>query len=225
MYIQYTWPLTTPVNILQWTELEWWCFPISPVHFPTLSILYNSCVDTNKEPHAAMPPLICNHSVGSDIKLDGLVYNFVKHILENIDALYVITSISIYPSPSWHSMPVVQSTNTKIGHILVDGVQSQWLKSTFLIFWADHVTICQRMGCSPYFAVTGTHPWHRWSHLSCATADKYVVNNWSQCLACYCLAETKIAPFHTAFQSHGCLYSGSDLLQMRTLSDCLWFQL
>ena len=55
-------------------------------------------------------------------------------------------------------MPVVQSTNTKIGHILVDGVQSQWLKSTFLIFWADHVTICQRMGCSPYFAVTGTHP-------------------------------------------------------------------
>ena len=24
--------------------------------------------------------------------------------------------------------------------------------------WADHVTVRRRMGCSPYFAITGTHP-------------------------------------------------------------------
>ena len=24
--------------------------------------------------------------------------------------------------------------------------------------WADHVTVRRRMGCSPYFTVTGTHP-------------------------------------------------------------------
>ena len=24
--------------------------------------------------------------------------------------------------------------------------------------WADCITVCQHMGCSPYFAVTGTHP-------------------------------------------------------------------
>jgi Integrase zinc binding domain/RNase H-like domain found in reverse transcriptase len=40
----------------------------------------------------------------------------------------------------------------------VDGVQSQWSKGTFSIFWADRITIRRRMGCSPYFAVTGTHP-------------------------------------------------------------------
>jgi hypothetical protein len=40
----------------------------------------------------------------------------------------------------------------------VDGVQSQWSKGTFSIFWADRITIRRHMGCSPYFAVTGTHP-------------------------------------------------------------------
>jgi hypothetical protein len=40
----------------------------------------------------------------------------------------------------------------------VDGVQSQWSKGAYSIFWADRVTIRRRMGCSPYFAVTSTHP-------------------------------------------------------------------
>jgi hypothetical protein len=40
----------------------------------------------------------------------------------------------------------------------VDGVQSQWSKAAYSIFWADHITVQRRMGCSPYFAATGTHP-------------------------------------------------------------------
>jgi len=40
----------------------------------------------------------------------------------------------------------------------VDGVQSQWSKGAYSVFWADRVTVRRRMGCSPYFAVTGTHP-------------------------------------------------------------------
>jgi hypothetical protein len=40
----------------------------------------------------------------------------------------------------------------------VDGDQAKWSRSAYSVFWADHITICQRMGCSPYFAVTGTHP-------------------------------------------------------------------
>ena len=28
----------------------------------------------------------------------------------------------------------------------------------FSVLWADRVTVRRRMGCSPYFAVTGTHP-------------------------------------------------------------------
>jgi len=40
----------------------------------------------------------------------------------------------------------------------VDGDQSKWSKGAYSVFWADRVTIRRRMGCSPYFAATGTHP-------------------------------------------------------------------
>jgi hypothetical protein len=40
----------------------------------------------------------------------------------------------------------------------VDGVQSQWSRAVYSVFWADRITIRRRMGCSPYFAATGTHP-------------------------------------------------------------------
>ena len=40
----------------------------------------------------------------------------------------------------------------------VDGDQAKWSKAAYTVFWADRITIRRRMGCSPYFAVTGTHP-------------------------------------------------------------------
>ena len=39
-----------------------------------------------------------------------------------------------------------------------DGDQSKWHSVVTSVMWADCVTVCQCMGCSPYFAVTGTHP-------------------------------------------------------------------
>ena len=39
-----------------------------------------------------------------------------------------------------------------------DGDQSKWSSSAYSVFWAERVTVCRRMGCSPYFATTGTHP-------------------------------------------------------------------
>ena len=36
--------------------------------------------------------------------------------------------------------------------------QSEWHLVVTSVMWADCVTVCQCMGCSPYFAVTGTHP-------------------------------------------------------------------
>jgi hypothetical protein len=39
-----------------------------------------------------------------------------------------------------------------------DGDQSKWASVAYSVFWADRVTVRKRMGCSPYFAVTGTHP-------------------------------------------------------------------
>lgn len=39
-----------------------------------------------------------------------------------------------------------------------DGDQSKWSSVAYSVFWADRITPRQRMGCSPYFAATGTHP-------------------------------------------------------------------
>ena len=38
------------------------------------------------------------------------------------------------------------------------GDATKWSSVAYSVFWADRVTIRRRMGCSPYFAVTGTHP-------------------------------------------------------------------
>jgi hypothetical protein len=34
----------------------------------------------------------------------------------------------------------------------------KWHNMTYSVFWADRITVRRRMSCSPYFAVTGTHP-------------------------------------------------------------------
>ena len=39
-----------------------------------------------------------------------------------------------------------------------NGDESKWSGVAYSVFWAERVTIRCRMGCSPYFAVTGTHP-------------------------------------------------------------------
>ena len=39
-----------------------------------------------------------------------------------------------------------------------DGEQSKWSQVAYSAFWSERVTPRRRMGCSPYFAVTGTHP-------------------------------------------------------------------
>jgi hypothetical protein len=39
-----------------------------------------------------------------------------------------------------------------------NGDASKWASVAYSVFWADRITVRKRMGCSPYFAVTGTHP-------------------------------------------------------------------
>jgi hypothetical protein len=39
-----------------------------------------------------------------------------------------------------------------------DGEESKWSSVAYSVFWAERVTVRRRMGCSPYFATTGTHP-------------------------------------------------------------------
>ncbi|KAJ8487667.1 hypothetical protein ONZ51_g4028 [Trametes cubensis] len=39
-----------------------------------------------------------------------------------------------------------------------NGDQSKWPRFVHHILWADRITVRRRLGCSPYFAVTGCHP-------------------------------------------------------------------
>ena len=39
-----------------------------------------------------------------------------------------------------------------------DRAQNRWSQSAQSVFWSERVTPRKRMGCSPYFALTGTHP-------------------------------------------------------------------
>jgi hypothetical protein len=40
----------------------------------------------------------------------------------------------------------------------VDGVEKKWSQGAHSVFWAERITVRKRMGCSPYFAATGSHP-------------------------------------------------------------------
>jgi hypothetical protein len=40
----------------------------------------------------------------------------------------------------------------------VDGEENQWSRAVYSVFWAERITVRKRMGCSPYFAATGTEP-------------------------------------------------------------------
>ena len=39
-----------------------------------------------------------------------------------------------------------------------DGDQGHWLQAMHSVFWLECVTPRRRMGCAPYYTVTGTHP-------------------------------------------------------------------
>ena len=39
-----------------------------------------------------------------------------------------------------------------------DGVEKKWFFSLYSVFWAERITFRKLMGCSPYYASTGTHP-------------------------------------------------------------------
>ena len=39
-----------------------------------------------------------------------------------------------------------------------DGDAARWSQVAHSVFWAERITTRKRMGCSPYFAITGTHP-------------------------------------------------------------------
>lgn len=56
---------------------------------------------------------------------------------------------------------IVERAHYNVRQVLykaADGDQSKWSRVVHEVFWAERITPRRRMGCSPYFAATGTHP-------------------------------------------------------------------
>jgi hypothetical protein len=52
----------------------------------------------------------------------------------------------------------VEQSHFNIWEAIFNGDKTKWSSIVYSVFWAEQVTIKCRMGCSPYFAATGTHP-------------------------------------------------------------------
>jgi hypothetical protein len=39
-----------------------------------------------------------------------------------------------------------------------DGEANRWASTAYTVFWAERITVRKRMGCSPYFVSTASHP-------------------------------------------------------------------
>ena len=83
---------------------------------------------------------------------------FIK-ALEYLRKRYHITHIKIsgYNSRAngmveWSHFDVCQAL-----YKAADGNENKWSQVAYSVFWAERVTIRKHMGCSPYYAATGTH--------------------------------------------------------------------
>ena len=84
---------------------------------------------------------------------------FVK-ACEQLSKKYHVNHICISGYHSWAN-GLVERPHFNVRQALFKvalGDQSCWSQSAYSVFWADRITMQCHMGCSPYFATTGTHP-------------------------------------------------------------------
>ena len=80
--------------------------------------------------------------------------------LGHLDKKYHIKHIRISGYNS-HANSIVERSHFNVRQALFkasDSSETKWSEATQSIFWLKHITSRKCMGCSPYFAVMGTHP-------------------------------------------------------------------
>jgi Integrase zinc binding domain/RNase H-like domain found in reverse transcriptase len=102
--------------------------------------------------------IICRWGALSEIVSDN-GSAFVK-ALEHLSKKYKINYIRISGYNS-RANGIVERPHFDVRQSLlksVDGEERKWASALHQVFWAERVTVRRRLGVSPYFAVTGTHP-------------------------------------------------------------------
>src|ERR1700677_3939466 len=80
--------------------------------------------------------------------------------MEYLSKQYKINHIRISGYNS-HTNGMVERSHFDVRQSLfkaTNGDEKRWSLVTHSVFWAEYVTVQKHMRCSPYFAVTGTHP-------------------------------------------------------------------
>ena len=123
----------------------------SLTHYPEYCVL---CTETAK----TIDDILCRWGALCEIVTDNGP-TFVK-ALDYLGKQYHIRHIQISGYNSCANS-IVERTHLDVHQALFkacNGDQSKWHLVVTSVMWADCITVCRRMGCSPYFAVTGTHP-------------------------------------------------------------------
>ena len=128
----------------------------SLMHYPEYRVLRTETAKTIG--NWIFDDILCRWGTLSEIIMDNGPA-FVK-ALNYLGKQYHIHHIRISGYNS-HTNGIVERTHFDVHQALFkacDGNQSKWHSVVTLVMWADRVTVRRRMGCSPYFTVTGTHP-------------------------------------------------------------------
>src|SRR6266404_3862770 len=81
-------------------------------------------------------------------------------MLAHLEKKYHIKHIRISGYNS-HANGIVEHSHFDVQQALykaTDSDQSKWSQAVTSVFWSECITLCKRMGCAPYYVVTGTHP-------------------------------------------------------------------
>ncbi|KAL7278567.1 hypothetical protein ACG7TL_007566 [Trametes sanguinea] len=102
--------------------------------------------------------LLCRWGAATELITDN-GSTFVSAV-RSLEERYHIHHIKISPYNS-KANSIAERSHFDTRQILfkaASGDQRKWSQFAHYAFWAERVTVCKRMGCSPYFAVTGCHP-------------------------------------------------------------------
>ena len=128
----------------------------SLTHYPEYCIL---CTETAKTiSNWIFDDILCQWGALCEIAMDNGP-TFVK-ALDYLGKRYHIRHIRISGYNSCANS-IIERMHFDVHQALFkacDGDQSKWHSVVTSVMWADRVTVCRHMGCSPYFTVTGTHP-------------------------------------------------------------------